>query len=241
MQDVFFIVNGNASIIGNGKLTKTLGVQATPGLFLYGHTIWSGGDISVLSADLENHGILEIRCDQDVVSLPNQLLGFSPTFRNFGTIIKTAAGAAATTVEIPFYNEGVFNLNGYTFSFISTASQLDPLGGGSSLTEFGGGTLITALPYTVSGGLFVGDGTIAGDLIDRQSLELGINISGLVVTGNFTEQVGAALTIDIAGIDSFSILRVQGTTTVSGSLAVDLLFGYTPGPGDAFNSRLRVD
>ena len=96
----------------------------------------------------------------------------------------------------------------------------------------GGGTIIGA------SGSIAGSGMVVGDLESVEGVVSPGNSSGtLTVTGNFTQQDGGTLQLEIGSVDAgrtHDVLAVGGTLQVAGTLQVVLTGGYAPGVGDEF-------
>lgn len=58
----------------------------------------------------------------------------------------------------------------------------------------------------------------------------------LTIDGNFTQDAGATLQIDLGGtgIGMFDVLDVGGTASLAGTIQIGLAGGFTPAPGDLF-------
>jgi autotransporter-associated beta strand protein len=89
-------------------------------------------------------------------------------------------------------------------------------------------------PVTVnSGGKLSGTGTIAGNVLNRGIVSPGDSPGTLHVGGNYSQNSGGTLEIEIASLFSFDQLVVAGTASLSGTLDVTL-DGYTGNAGDMF-------
>jgi len=58
----------------------------------------------------------------------------------------------------------------------------------------------------------------------------------LTIDGNFTQEAGATLQVDLGGTAAgmYDVLKVGGTASLAGSLQIGLAGGFTPAPGELF-------
>jgi hypothetical protein len=96
------------------------------------------------------------------------------------------------------------------------------------------------LSTTITGGMFTGDGNIAGNVT---------NVSGtvappsgsvgdqLTISGSYTQDAGGTLAVGMDGNDS-SLLRVDDGMTLAGDLSVTNDSGYVPSPGEMYEVML---
>jgi hypothetical protein len=76
-------------------------------------------------------------------------------------------------------------------------------------------------------------GAIHGDLCNSGALALSSTTSTLTLDGNLTNS--GTLALDIASLSSCDKLRISGTLTAGGTIAVALRGDYQPAPGDSFD------
>jgi hypothetical protein len=114
-----------------------------------------------------------------------------------------------------------------------------------SYTQQGGMTLLNGASLSagalvdIQGGILAGLGTVNADLRNAAEVDVGKpGIPGtLVVNGNYTQTADATLRVQIGGPNAgadFDQLMVTGQTTLDGTLAVELINGFVPQPGDRF-------
>ena len=93
-------------------------------------------------------------------------------------------------------------------------------------------------------GSLTGDGTILGNLLNTTGLvRPGNTLGGLTVVGNFENRLNGTVQIDLGGTQSsidHDLLTVTGIATLDGTLSVNLVNGFAPVSGDAFEV-LRFD
>jgi hypothetical protein len=116
---------------------------------------------------------------------------------------------------------------------------------GYSLVKSGGGTLHINNTVVTGGGSVIGasgsitgSGMVVGDLENIEGTVAPGNSPGtLTVTGDFIQQAGGTLQLEIGGITAgttHDVLAVGGTLSVAGALEVIFTGGYTPAAGDQF-------
>jgi T5SS/PEP-CTERM-associated repeat protein len=100
-----------------------------------------------------------------------------------------------------------------------------------------GGVVSAQLGMTVQqGGRLEGDGTVVANVTNNQTVAPGANVPGtLHITGNYTQNAAATISINLASATSFDRLAVTGTATLAGALAVQLDGGYVPQAGSSFD------
>ena len=87
------------------------------------------------------------------------------------------------------------------------------------------------------GALMVAEGLILGDVINSGIFSVGPTLggSGLVVSGDFSQNSNGLLQLELAGIDSYDTLSVGGTLTAGGSFRALLSGSYMPEADDQFS------
>ena len=134
-----------------------------------------------------------------------------------------------------------------------SAGQLTVAGGGSltvaqqlkvndTLTVSGGSATVgTGAVETNPGtlrlhadGLLSGTGNVVADVINGGTVGPG-NSTGLIqVTGDYEQQGGGILNIELAGAADFDVLAISGMATLDGTLDVVLINSFFPTPGETF-------
>jgi len=159
--------------------------------------------------------------------------GVDSTWTNSGSLYvggnkSSAGGTGSLTVSsdgtvdvgdmLKVWGPGTVNLLGGTLA----ADTIDHTQGGAF--NFTGGRLHVD---TFMGSLSNNGGTLAP----------GASPGTTVVTGDYTQQAGGTLEIEIGGLGAgsqYDHVNVTGQATLDGLLAVSLVGGYLPMPGDAF-------
>ena len=120
-----------------------------------------------------------------------------------------------------------------TTDYVQTAGATTLWSAGSTL-EVASGQHVR-----IDGGLLQGFGTIQGDLINAGTVHPGDGPGILSVIGNYTQNAGGILDIQIGGVTpgiDFSVLSVSGLAALNAGsiLDVSLLNGFTPTSNETF-------
>lgn len=192
--------------------TNTSGTTTLTGANTYtGGTVINGGSLVVNTASLP--------MDRDVtVSDPGMLVFDQAATGTFGGVISgngsvTKQGSGALTVT---------NTNTYTGDTFLNAGTMILNAGQIGKT-------------TVASGAFLrGNGSVNGDLSNNGTVSPGFSPGTILVVGNYSQGPGGTLVMEIASPISYDQLVVGGTTSLDGTLQVDLLGGYNPA-GQSFD------
>ena len=117
----------------------------------------------------------------------------------------------------------------------------DISGNGNSLNISGGGEVrinneTSDLTVSMAAGAMSGGGSVGGDLVNSGAvLSPGDGVGVMSVIGNFLQSEDGVLAIDLAGIDNYDLLDIQGSAEFGGELSVSLLGGFQPSLGDEFD------
>ena len=118
--------------------------------------------------------------------------------------------------------------------------------GGNTATKTGGGTMVlNNNASTGTGSLEVQDGTLAGagklsgdlTVMIGATTAPGASAGMLKVGGNYTQNAGATLAVEIGGTlpeENFDVLEIAGTASLAGTLDVALIDSYTPAMNEQF-------
>jgi hypothetical protein len=153
----------------------------------------------------------------------------------------TLTGNRSFTTLGAFTNAGVMVINkGSTFTVTGASNNYTQSAG--STTVDGTLTVNAASMVDITGGnLFGATGNINGN-VDLTGGVVnpgdGVNLIGeLKITGTYTQGSAGATTIDLGGktaITQYSVLDITKAATLSGTLNVSLVNGFTPVAGDMF-------
>jgi hypothetical protein len=187
----------------------------------------AGADITSNAANLSVSGAGTRILDSAVLygQGNNALAGLTS---NTATGQLTVGAGYNLTTSGAFSNAGIVDIqSGAAFST-----------GASAYTQSAGTTTVdgtlTAANVSLSGGILNGSGTIIGNLTNAAIVIPGDPTGTLSIQGNYTQTPAGALDINIAGPGAYSSLAVSGTATLSGSLNVFVMAGYTPAVGASF-------
>ena len=116
---------------------------------------------------------------------------------------------------------------------------------GNTLTKMGVGTVVFHNDLVTGGGAVnvqqgtvSGKGTVSGNVHNSGgTIAPGSSPGQLTITGNYTQQAGATLEIEIGGTtqgEEYDLLEVLGDAWLAGTLAVSLINGFVPDSSDTF-------
>jgi len=227
-------ITGANSVIANGGLTIGPGNVSLSGRALVntGPALWTNngpGDILLYDgALLSNAPSGTFDC------LGNGVIDFSSgggVLANAGLFEIIGAGAA-TTIEVPFTNNGTVEVDSGTLSF-SAAPYTQTAG----LTLLNGGNISNSTPLQILGGELTGNGLISGSLTNAAFLHPGAPFGQMTVGGAFTQTAAGTLDITLAGPipgAGFNSLIVGTTAQLGGVLAVSFSNSFEPPIGSRF-------
>jgi len=154
-----------------------------------------------------------------------------------GTATVTNQGSLTvngSTIGSNFTNTGIFIVNGSLNNLSGTATQ--------SAGNFilGAGSDITTANLNVVGGTLTGTGTINGNVNNSGGiLAAGSSPGTLIIGGNYIQGAGATFQAELAGTalagTDYDLLSVGGTTSLAGTLDIQLFGGYAGAIGDQFD------
>ena len=141
-------------------------------------------------------------------------------------------------------NTGVGELRLTSGGVVSIGSRL-VLGSASEVDVEGGRVTVGTAATSVAGAVSIGadgeliaSGVITGSVINNGNVAPGPSIGALQVTGDFQQQSGGTLTMQLTGTtpgSSVDQLNVGGQLSLDGTLEVILAGGFDPAAGDAFD------
>lgn len=152
-----------------------------------------------------------------------------------GTVVVDAVGQHAGTLLVGTGSGNNATLN-ITAGWLEAADAVDV---GSSvgtgrLTLSPAGTLSAPQITIGSLGTLDGSGTIQGDILNNGLVSPGTSIGTVSTDGDFAQNPGATLRMEIASLVSFDQLNLGGMLLAGGTLDVNLL-SYSPQAGDSFD------
>ena len=169
-----------------------------------------------------------VNLEADAGNATIDVLQGSHQFQSIVNLLSNTDVDVAASSSLAFNN--TLNLNGNTLT--KTGDGTMDING--ALNTGGGSVVINA-------GALGGSGEIGGDLVIAagSAVAPGNSAGTLSVTGNYTQEAGAFLKIQIGGLTAgtqHDVLNVTGALTIDGgSLDISLINGFTPTPGDMFD------
>jgi hypothetical protein len=227
------------SMSGSGRTVIAAGASLNlPGTLALsldtGHTLLNAGtgivggssDLGVSSgAVLSNTGSFDLRSNRNIYYISN-----SGTIYNSGVFSKSA-GTGTSSVNVPFINVGTVSAITGTISFNGSYAQ------NAGSTTLAGGTINAASGLNIQGGALTGVGQINGPVTNGGQVSPGSSPGILTINGDYTQSPTGRLNIEIAGLvagSDYDRLRVIGTASLNGTLAITTQNGYVPNIGDTF-------
>jgi len=203
----------------------------------------NGGTFAV-NGDLNNSGTVGM-LGSSLVSVSGDLnntgtvsLGSSDTVRVGGSFINGTSGiltlqqSGGTVITGQFNNAGTVQ--------VGTGNNLI-LNGGQPFTSTAGqvvvdGNLISPGGVNIQGGTLSGTGMVDGNVTMAGVMSPGDAPGTFTINGNYTQTSTGTLLEQVGWINGgqASLLRVNGTADLDGTLVLMLLNGYDPTAGDSF-------
>ncbi len=200
---------------GTGAFTQTGGSHTTDTLVL-GYNVGGNGTYDLSGGSLESDF---------------QRIGLEGT----GTFIQTGGTNTVTTMLVIGQEasaSGRYEMLGGTL----TAANINNNANGTFIA--GAGTTTTVTNAFTNYGLVSGEGSIIGSLVNAGTLSPGNSPGTLIVQGDYTQDAGSTLFIELGGEAqgvTYDLLSITGNASLAGTLEVDLYGGYTPDVGDSFD------
>ncbi|GMU20213.1 MAG: hypothetical protein AMXMBFR13_03110, partial [Phycisphaerae bacterium] len=193
------------------------------------------GAIGLSNADYTNEpgGVLDFQSDNARFSLSS-----NSTLYNNGTMIKSA-GSGISPIHVHFRNAGVLEIQSGEIQFYGSYGLTYIQTAGATILNGGGIDMITAAIYQIQGGDLTGNGVVGGNINNGGgSVVPGLSIGTLTCAGNYTHGAGAALEIELGGLDpgtEHDQFIVTGTANLQGgTLHVSPFGGFLPQVGQQF-------
>jgi hypothetical protein len=192
---------------------------------------WTAGALQLNGGTFQNNGSFTAN---SASGLNCYGTGGVNAFNNAGTFTKQGAGTTSffvSSTAVPFNNSGAMIVGNGVLSFNSGFTQT------AGQTTLGGGNLTGSSTLDFQGGLVTGVGTISANVSNNGTFSPGASPGTLTISGNYTQGAAGVLNIELAGSvagTSFDQLVVTGSASLSGTLKVTLLNGFTPGTSSSF-------
>lgn len=212
----------------------------------------SGGSVVNVAQDLNNHNG-DMSAAAGIVITDGSALNVKGTVNNGTAMLSTeyfSLGTGSTfTVQKGLNNFGTVTLStgsaGTVNGAVNNAGsvQIDATSALTAKTGFNqtaGSTQVDGIlsaqgaGLSISGGTLSGSGIVVGNLTNGGSV--GDSPGTLTIKGNYTQTSSGSLIEEVGWINGMnaSLLQVNGTATLDGTLVLSLLGGYNPGVGDSF-------
>ena len=137
-----------------------------------------------------------------------------------GTLDIRPGGTVTVAQNTVLFPNGVLHLTGGTLDSAGVSRQA------GSVFDFSSGTLHV--------------GNFLGDLVNQAgTLAPGHSAGRTSITGNYTQQTGAVLDIEVGGISfgsNYDVVEVSGSATLAGVLRLSLINGFVPAPNNIFTA-----
>jgi hypothetical protein len=181
-------------------------------------TVGEGGRLRILAT-----GSLTIEGDGSLLSA-----GGSARIENAGVLGKLQG--AFTTITVPTINSGQVLAQSGTLVFNGGYEQNE------GVTRLQGGAIRSNSALQIRGGRLDGTGSIIGSVLNEARLAPGRSAGRLAITGNYTQTSNGTLEMEIGGTTDlgFDQLFADGQVVLDGTLAIRLVDGFVPQPGDRF-------
>ncbi len=177
------------------------------------------GSVSVESAVLQNEGRWETSGAPSILPVANS--GSSRVINAAGGQWLHRTAGARQRFEVPFENWGSLTIESGELVAARSFRQQD------GTTELSGGTLRgDGVTVEISRGALTGEGTVEANVFNHSgTVAPGSPIGRLTVNGNYSQNAGATLQVDIGGprqAIEHDHLQVTGSVTLDGTLDVAL-------------------
>ena len=215
--------NGVLTLLSNSEVGNIIDIAVSN----KGVVNWSSGNLIVNKAFKNEAGATVTLESSGTLSGK----AINSAFQNAGKV-KRANNAGVGTINIPYTNEGILDVNAGTLEFVELLTQ------NSGECNLNGGNIKVPKGVHVKGGKLAGTGIIEGDvLIDGGNLAPGHSPGSITINGNYTQTSNGTLNMEIAGTNAgtqYDQLIINGTANLAGTLNLTLLNGFFPKSGDNF-------
>jgi len=226
-----FTNSGHLTLNAESPLAPQSGPGAIGGTLIVNGFLNNSGSVTLLGSDL-----LDVSGDLNntgTVSLAsNDTVRVGGSFNNGTSGILTLQQSGGTVVAGQFTNAGTVHVG---------AGNSLVVNGGQPFTSTAGqvvvdGNLISRGGVNILGGTLSGNGLIAGSITNSGILSPGDAPGTLTIFGNYTQTSTGTLLEQVGWINGSqaSLLDVNGTADLNGTLALTLLNGYNATIGDSF-------
>jgi hypothetical protein len=152
-----------------------------------------------------------------------------------GTVVVDAVGQHAGILQIApeAGNNATLNITG---GWLKAAEgvEVGSASGTGQLAIASAGTLFAPIVAVGAQGTLSGTGEIIGNVMNEGLVSPGNSPGSLEISGNFAQNAGGILKMEIASTSSFDKLLIGGALMAGGTLDIDLL-SFMPSAGDSFD------
>jgi hypothetical protein len=199
-------------------------------LNITGASEWLDGNLTASAgAVINNRGGIDITANDSLFAGSG-----GATINNFGALARTGAPGQTTTIFPPFnHRAGLVRAQSGVLRFAGPFNQ----SGGVLRCDLGAVLRFDA-GLNITGGRFAGAGVANGNVTVRGGVvRPGTSPGTLTLEGNYTQEPGATLEIEISGPapgSGHDVLIVTNSANVGGALAVNLIDDFRPAPEQSF-------
>jgi hypothetical protein len=154
---------------------------------------------------------------------------------NNGNVVVDAVGQHAGVLQIApsAGNTATLSVNSGWLK-AATEIQVGSATGDGTLTIAAAGTVFAPVVTIGTQGELNGAGDIVGNVLNNGLVSPGSSPGTLDVSGNFAQNAGGVLKMEIASTSSFDQLNIGGALMAGGTLDIDLL-SFSPAAGNSFD------
>jgi hypothetical protein len=217
----------SVAFTGSLEISGAAGKSLSGTLVNQGAASWSGGDIDLTGGSLTNALGATFTIDADSnVSISGGVV------ENLGTLIHDGTPCCTVLIAAQFGNSGTVDIRSGIMAGDPCCSYRQT----SGLTSIASGAALAGA-VDIQGGTLTGGGTVQGNLSNAGVVAPGGSTGILNVEGDYHQEAGGTLTVEIAGAAAGSghdLLAVDGRAVLAGSLAIELDSSFEPGLGQRF-------
>ena len=182
------------------------------------------------------------------ILMTNDLDGNAPQFNLNATDALAKTFAFNVDLDVEIYDHLTIQGNGNQTFVVN--GEIREFRGGRNITKLGSSELILAGGVDISGTFEIAGGSVTfthgqmdGNLTVRSSSNIfvggtdsgpGASTMQLEVDGDYQQQAGAVLSLDLLDTNNFDALSVNGSASLGGLLFVDEVTGFAPSLGDSY-------
>jgi hypothetical protein len=154
---------------------------------------------------------------------------------NSGNVVVDAVGQHAGVLQIAPNNGNVATLS-VNSGWLKVAEELQvgSATGDGTLNIATAGTVFAPVVTVGASGELKGTGDIVGNVLNNGLVSPGTSPGTLDISGNFAQNAGGVLKMEISSISSYDQLNIGGALMAGGTLDVDLL-SFSPEAGNSFD------